>query len=375
MIHHIVSEHHIKGGVGRYIRLLEETDPAGHSVVITGGKAVNQELIRMLNDGRKIWIHSLFESFLDFDFSGCTEISICMHAPVLTCVGGERFLQSSELQCNRSLSRTGCFVSALSEKCCSRHPKTFLTKFSVLEKLTDPSLELQFIAFSTYTYGNFIEQHPTLRSRTQRLSLFGQDMMGLARGLSQEKRNGFQLLYVGRIIRHKGVHLMMQAWIDLQAEGVASNLMVIGSDPHAGYHEFFGLEKQIQNDSAIRDRYKRISWAAPKDLAEAMVSSDLLVVPSIYPEAFGLVGVEALSLGLPALAFNVGGVSEWCVHGKTGMLLSDISVKSLRIALKEIIGNPCLLETLSSACRQSYESKFTAERHMLAIENMMSDEC
>jgi glycosyltransferase involved in cell wall biosynthesis len=48
--------------------------------------------------------------------------------------------------------------------------------------------------------------------------------------------------------------------------------------------------------------------------------ADLLVVPSLWPEPFGLVGGEAASAGVPAVAFDVGGTSEWLDDGRTGRL-------------------------------------------------------
>jgi glycosyltransferase involved in cell wall biosynthesis len=51
-----------------------------------------------------------------------------------------------------------------------------------------------------------------------------------------------------------------------------------------------------------------------------MKKSALLVVPSLWPEPFGLVGLEAGLLGLPAAAFAVGGIPEWLSNGVNGFL-------------------------------------------------------
>jgi glycosyltransferase involved in cell wall biosynthesis len=49
-------------------------------------------------------------------------------------------------------------------------------------------------------------------------------------------------------------------------------------------------------------------------------TSDLLVVPSVAPESFGMIGVQAALEGLPSAAFDVGGISEWLTDGVTGHL-------------------------------------------------------
>lgn len=362
------------GGVGRYTQLLEKTDPARHVLIVVDESSVNEKLERTLDGGGEVWLHSLFHSLLNFESIDCSRVSFCMHAPVLTCVGGERFLQSSEIGCQKTISPLGCYLSGIKEKCCTRHPQKFLNQFSVIQKITSKTSKTKFIAFSTYTYSNFLQQYPALEARTSRLQLFGQDMRKFSPALQKREGDMFKLLYLGRIISHKGVHLLMRAWIDLMAKGIKTELTIIGSNPHYAYHEFFELEKQIKREEMLRNRYRRSGWAAPSELADAMVVSDLLVVPSMYPEAFGLVGVEAMSLGLPALAFNVGGLSEWCVHGRTGVLLADLSAESLSLGLEEVIMNPHSLQNMRSECRKFYEAHFTISKHMVSIEKMISDE-
>ncbi len=51
-----------------------------------------------------------------------------------------------------------------------------------------------------------------------------------------------------------------------------------------------------------------------------MRGADLLAVPSVWPEPFGLVGLEAGCVGLPAVAFAVGGISDWLRPGVSGEL-------------------------------------------------------
>ena len=55
--------------------------------------------------------------------------------------------------------------------------------------------------------------------------------------------------------------------------------------------------------------------------ADALDRADLLLVPSLWPEPFGMVGVEAARRGVPSVAFAVGGIPEWLIDGATGTLV------------------------------------------------------
>ena len=61
-------------------------------------------------------------------------------------------------------------------------------------------------------------------------------------------------------------------------------------------------------------------WVADADRARLFQSASAVAVPSVWPEPFGLVGLEAGAFGVPALAFDVGGISEWLEDGVNGWL-------------------------------------------------------
>ena len=63
-------------------------------------------------------------------------------------------------------------------------------------------------------------------------------------------------------------------------------------------------------------------WQTGPARFDALPRADLLAVPSTWPEPFGLVGLEAAACGVPAIAFDVGGISQWLQHGVNGLLVS-----------------------------------------------------
>jgi glycosyltransferase involved in cell wall biosynthesis len=82
-------------------------------------------------------------------------------------------------------------------------------------------------------------------------------------------------------------------------------------------------------------------WLSPGERAEMLHASDLLVVPSLWPEPYGLVGPEAGAAGVPTLGFDVGGIREWLtdsVHGRLVAAGAD-PVRSLTVALADCLSD------------------------------------
>lgn len=127
---------------------------------------------------------------------------------------------------------------------------------------------------------------------------------------------GGTLVFVGRLDRLKGVHVLLDALPDAARRlGRSLTLSVVGDGP-----ERQALERQasLLAGSAVNVRFE--GWLLPEARDAQLRAADLLVVPSLWPEPFGLVGVEAARLGVPSVGFDVGGIRDWLVHGETGLL-------------------------------------------------------
>lgn len=138
-----------------------------------------------------------------------------------------------------------------------------------------------------------------------------------------------QLLLVGRLTRLKGTHLLIRAMsIASRKLGRPLSLTVVGEGP-----ERSSLEALARRQRALA---AFTGWLDTPQLLEHMRRADLLVVPSIWPEPFGLVGIEAACVGLPSVGFAVGGIPEWLTEGGSGALApADAQTPA---ALAEAIG-------------------------------------
>ena len=131
-------------------------------------------------------------------------------------------------------------------------------------------------------------------------------------------RGPYRLLFAGRMEPLKGAAMMLDSLPRLAASierGI--HLTLVGDG-----RERAKLEKQachMQSDPE-RLRIRFAGWLDSMQLKQAFQQSDLLVVPSLWPEPFGLVGPEAGLESLPAAAFAVGGIPEWLLDGINGYL-------------------------------------------------------
>jgi glycosyltransferase involved in cell wall biosynthesis len=102
--------------------------------------------------------------------------------------------------------------------------------------------------------------------------------------------------------------------------------------------------------------------------ARLLSGAGLLLVPSRWPEPFGLVGVEAAAHGVPAAAFRVGGIPEWLVDGISGHLAMPDGdpVTALCDAIVQSLADPVHYASLRRGAREAHETAL-ARDHVGAL--------
>jgi glycosyltransferase involved in cell wall biosynthesis len=97
-------------------------------------------------------------------------------------------------------------------------------------------------------------------------------------------------------------------------------------------------------------------------------NATVVAVPSLGPEPFGLVGLEAAAHGVPAVAFDVGGVAEWLHDGVNGRLVrKQGSATAFGRALAEVLGSPAVLSRLERGAVQ-VAAEMSVDAHLRRLE-------
>jgi glycosyltransferase involved in cell wall biosynthesis len=140
------------------------------------------------------------------------------------------------------------------------------------------------------------------------------------------------LLYFGDVTKDKGVAALVEAY-DGMAD--APPLVLIG--------------RQLIDDLPRLPGLHQLP-PLPHALAiEAVRRSAFVVVPSLLPESFGIVALEAAAAGKPTVASNIGGLRDIVVDGETGLLFEAGNVGALRTALERLCRDGALRERMGEA--------------------------
>jgi glycosyltransferase involved in cell wall biosynthesis len=181
----------------------------------------------------------------------------------------------------------------------------------------------------------------------------------------------WRVLYLGRFEPTKGPLVALDAAARCAATSVQPVRLQFSGDGalRAGLQERAArLMAQVP-----RLQVAFTSWLTREETVTALDASHLLVVPSLWPEPFGMVGVEAARRGVPAVAFDVGGIAEWLLDGVTGTLVSGPpSADALASAVDRTIGDPGRWHRMRQACLAATD-RFTMASHLEALEGVFDE--
>jgi glycosyltransferase involved in cell wall biosynthesis len=121
----------------------------------------------------------------------------------------------------------------------------------------------------------------------------------------------------------------------------------------------------------FRSRYRHLNVEFhkayhPDNLNKILSSIDVGLVPSIWEEVFGIVGIEFLSAGIPVIGSDVGGIPEWLVDGESGFLVRMADSGDLHNKMERFINDPGLIRSF----QKNIKPWKTLEEHTGEILNL-----
>lgn len=159
----------------------------------------------------------------------------------------------------------------------------------------------------------------------------------------------------GRVARWKGQAVLVEALARLARRDVRCAL--VGDDQ--GRRRYRAeLEAAIARHG-LGSRVRLVGSCA--DMPAACALADVVAAPSVEPEAFGRVAVEAQAMARPVVASDHGGARETVRHGETGWLVPPGDADALAAALARALESPGRRAAMGAAARAHVRKHFTAE--------------
>lgn len=182
-------------------------------------------------------------------------------------------------------------------------------------------------------------------------------------------KNEIVIALVGRISRMKGQLVLLKAFFELCKTHNNITLVFVGSTPPNQEIYLEKLNKQIQ-EFQIFDKTVVIPFQ--EAISEIWQSIDIAVVPSIEPESFGLVAIEAMLAKKPVVGANHGGMTEIIVNDVTGFLVKPNNEKALSEALQKLIVDLKLRIAFGEKGFERAVTEFSMDNYVNSFEDLFS---
>ncbi len=163
--------------------------------------------------------------------------------------------------------------------------------------------------------------------------------------LRKELLNGRRFLIgvVGRLIKLKGVDTFIKAAIELNAKGLDISFVVIGGEGK----EDPGYKQKLEDMAKPLGDAMIFTGEIVGGIDRYMATLDILVMPSVEPEALGMVILEAMALNVPVISSRHGGPVEIIEDNINGVFFEPADVKGLTNQIMQLISDPAKRKTLS----------------------------
>ena len=163
-----------------------------------------------------------------------------------------------------------------------------------------------------------------------------------------------RLLYLGRLVRQKGLYELIEGLHLAQRQGVSAELTLAGEGPEAGGLAAAAAACGVAHLGFVgpvrgQDKIALFSWA------------DVLVLPS-YSEGLPYALLESMAAGVPAIATRVGGIPDVVADGVNGLLVEPRSAPAIAAAIRTLAADRAALVRMSAASRATITACYSMRR-------------
>jgi glycosyltransferase involved in cell wall biosynthesis len=288
--------------------------------------------------------------------------SVCFaHAYHGTCISGAKAYSFPAVRpCERTFG-AGCLVRYYPRRCGGISPVTMLQQYRRQQhRLAAVQQHDWLFAISEHIAGEYA-RHGVPSSR---IRVLPPPVPPAACG-DDAASDPSHVVYMGRLEPLKGPSVAVAA-VAAAARAMSRRLRLTIAGEGAGRRD---VQRAIEGvPPGVLGEVRLAGRVSPAACAELLAGAGLLIVPSLWPEPFGLVGFEAAAHGVPVAAFRVGGITEWMMDGVSGHLAEPQPnpVAGMRDAIVLALADPQHYASLRQGARLAHEAA-AARDHIGAL--------
>ncbi len=362
----------------------------GHTVAVayctdTGSPAINQTLRRLEQfrvagsrqpqafDAIRRWrpdvcfSHNMHDLGVDAGLASVAPVVKFMHGYFGTCVGGLKMHAfPAPVACDRAFGPS-CAVLYLPRRCGQLNPAALVSQWqwavsqrAMFDRYADIVVASEHMR-REYTNNGLPAE------RVHANPLFATRAVAPARKpvpLVPPVVNNAHVVFLGRMTKLKGGDLLVRAVADASSRlGRPVHLTMIGDGPQRAGWEALARALGVQAHFT--------GWLDGESRWPFVERASLLAIPSVWPEPFGLVGLEAAALGVPAIATDTGGIRDWLRDDVNGVLVpAPASASTFGERLASLLSDPTRLSALGAGALDRAR-EMSVEAHVSRLEPIL----
>lgn len=172
------------------------------------------------------------------------------------------------------------------------------------------------------------------------------------------------ILYAGRMQKTKGVDDLVKAVKEVSRRFPEVQLRLAGEGAYETELRALVAELELTKQVVF------LGSLSPEKLTKEYQKASIFVLPSIWPETFGKVGIEAMSAGRPVIATDVGGVKDWLRNGRNGYLVKPGSPREIASKLALLLSDEDSAKRMGQTAQLDAQA-FSIERFAHNIEQLI----
>lgn len=324
-----------------------------------------------------IYSHGLADSQIEARALTLAPAMIFAHDYRAVCISGSKaFAFPATTPCVRRLG-AGCVVNFYPRRCGGLNPLTMLADFrGAARRLALLRSARAVLTASEYVRAEYV-RNGLSPNAVRCVGLPIVDRGGVP-PMASDATDGastaspLRLLFAGRMEPLKGGRILIDALPLISSALSRPLVLTFAGDGGARFEWARRADAIVHSEPALRVEFT--GWMDSAALTSLFDSSDLLVMPSPWPEPFGLVGPEAGVRGLPAAAFATGGIPEWLTDGVNGALAHGVppATADLADAIVRCLRDPAEHARLRRGAIE-LAKRFSPGRHLDALAKVIEE--